>query len=328
MKYFLNIFVLILLLGINPKGYTQEKYWVDIVMATYPEDIESIEALTKKIDYDFKAPKDKVRALYLWLASNIDYDVYNEVTQPANQWILYSSEADKARKMKAILKGRLDDYFINKKALCKGYSGLFELGCELMGIKAASIHGFSKVGSNDIAKTVRYKNHSWNAVWLEGRWQFLDITWSAGYEDTNSGQWIKYLNDYYYLTSPEVFITSHYPMDSSWQLLQRPISETQFFAEPIYYPAYFEQNYSLDVSQKGKIYIAKNTIKLEFKSLPEATPLYYSFDGQTSVLPVTHVIKNRAGNYEVMIPAKKGKYQQLTLFTEFTPILDFKIAVN
>lgn len=328
MKYLSNILLIILLVVTTPQVAGQENQWVDTVMATYPTQFESIEALCKRIDYDFKEPENKVRALYLWLATNISYDVYNEVTKPTSEWIIYSSERDKRRKKRALLHARLADYFTEKKALCRGYTGLFERGCELLNIKAASIHGYSKVHSSDIAKGVRYKNHSWNAVWLDGQWRFLDITWSAGYDDPNSGRWIPYLNDYFYLTPPEVFITSHYPVDPVWQLLQRPISEAQFFAEPIYYPAYFEHNYSLDRSQKGKIYITKNTIRLEFKSLPEGTPLYYSFDGKTSILPVKQVVKNKRDNYEVVIPARRRKYKQLTLFTEFTPILDFKIAVN
>jgi transglutaminase/protease-like cytokinesis protein 3 len=197
-----------------------------------------------------------------------------------------------------------------------------------MDIPVQSIHGFSKVQVNDIENSMRYKNHSWNAVWLGGRWNFVDVTWSAGYEDPTSGRWIARLNEYFYKTPPDVFITSHYPVNPIWQLLSHPISEAQFFAEPIYYPAYFDQNYSLEQSQKGNLRITKNTIRLEFISLPEDTPIYYSFDGQTSIRPVKSVLKNNNDNYEVVIPAKKGKYKQLTLYTQFTPILDFKIAGN
>ncbi len=328
MKYIANILLIFFLLSATSCLVAQDDNWVDTVMATYPSDFKNIEGLVERIDYDFKLPKDKVRALYLWLASNIKYDEYHEATKPVSEWILFTSEYDKERKKKALFRARLDDYFTQKKALCRGYSSLFELGCELMGIKARSVNGYSKVRVNDIAKSVWYKNHAWNAVWLNAKWNFIDITWSAGYVDTSSGRWIPYFNDYYYEVPAEIFIRSHYPVDPFWQLLQRPISEVQFFAEPIYYPAYFEQNYSLEQSQNGKIMITGNTIRLEFNSLPENTPLYYSFDGQTSILPVKRILKNKANNYEVVIPARKGKYKQLTLYTEFMPILDFKIAAH
>lgn len=321
----LVLFVLLCNIGIC---WAQNDESVDIVMATYPSDFETIQELVKRIDYDFKQPENKVRALYLWLAKHIEYDIYYQVTPPAAQWIVFTSQADKQQKKDALLKQRMALYFKERKALCRGYAGLFQMGCELMDIPVTAIHGYAKVSVHDIVKGAHYKNHSWNAVFINNRWNFIDLTWSAGYHEPNSGTWVARLNEYFYLTPPEIFIKSHFPVAPQWQLIQRPITEAQFFSEPIYYPAYFERKYALIDSQEGEVVITQDHIQLEFTSLPENTPLYYSFGGSNQILPVKEVIKNEQQHYVVYIPVPKQQQSQLTVYSEFIPVLDFKISAN
>lgn len=49
---------------------------VDKIMYSY-SNINSIEELTKRIDYDFKTNIEKARALYTWISLNIRYKLKN-----------------------------------------------------------------------------------------------------------------------------------------------------------------------------------------------------------------------------------------------------------
>ena len=48
------------------------------------------------------------------------------------------------------------------------------------------------------------------------------------------------VNDFYFLTDPDKFITKCFPNDSHWQLLDRPISKQQFEDLPFLQPSFYE----------------------------------------------------------------------------------------
>jgi transglutaminase/protease-like cytokinesis protein 3 len=71
-------------------------------------------------------------------------------------------------------------------------------------------------------------NHAWNSIWLGDGWYLLDVTWGAGYI-TEDKEFVRFINDAYFLTEPEEFIKGHFPDDMQWQLLDHPISFDEFF---------------------------------------------------------------------------------------------------
>ena len=77
-------------------------------------------------------------------------------------------------------------------------------------------------------------NHSWNTVFLDKDWYLIDCTWGAGHIDEN-GKFQQKFTEFYFLTNPSEFITSHFPyidkdMEESpkWQLLKNPITLEEF----------------------------------------------------------------------------------------------------
>jgi len=161
--------------------------------------------LTENMDNDF----DKVRAFYMWISTNISYD------------------------MPAFIHNRQENQGIHSvlrsgKALCTGFSLLFNYLCEIEGIRSEIINGYAKglgYTKNDVFDR---SNHAWNAVFIHGDWYLLDVTWAAGNPNYLSESKSKINPNIFFLTDPEVFIQTHLPEDPSWQLLDVKISISEF----------------------------------------------------------------------------------------------------
>lgn len=165
--------------------------------------------LASAITKNAQSENAKVIAIYKWIASNISYD--NELRLSSKlQKEIYTSEENVIKKV-----------LERKMALCGGFAFLFKSLCEDVGISAKVIHGFTKDYSGKIQKSKK-PNHTWNAVKLNGKWQLLDITWAISYgsEDTP--------DDFWFLTKPTDFIYSHYPEESKWTLVEKPIPFSEF----------------------------------------------------------------------------------------------------
>ena len=59
-------------------------------------------------------------------------------------------------------------FFINKSAMCHGYSSTFQLFMDMLNIECMTV--FGTPGGNDVA-------HSWNMVRLDGDWYCVDTAW-------------------------------------------------------------------------------------------------------------------------------------------------------
>ncbi|MBQ8202963.1 MAG: hypothetical protein IJZ75_01605 [Clostridia bacterium] len=64
---------------------------------------------------------------------------------------------------------------VNGKAVCEGYSKLFQYLCYCVGINATQIIGTADGG-----------NHMWNGVNIDGKWYHIDVTWG------DSGDYLNY----------------------------------------------------------------------------------------------------------------------------------------
>lgn len=105
-------------------------------------------------------------------------------------------------------------------------------------IEARVISGYAKpygytIG-DDVSKSDSCK-HLWNSVLIDGKWFLMDCTWGAGFVKPKDKKYIRWPNDFYFFTDPEIFISDHFPMmdndyDTSckWQLLEMPITLETF----------------------------------------------------------------------------------------------------
>lgn len=165
--------------------------------------------LARSITDGQRSEEAKSKAIFNWIAANIAYD-HTLHTSKTLQKEIYTSEANVVQ---TALK--------RKKALCGGYAMLFRDLCAEVGIKAEIVHGYTKL-YNGQARTTNKVNHTWNSVKINGQWKLLDITWAKSHSRNARP------NLFWYHTSPNDFIKTHYPENKQWTLQRNPISLKEF----------------------------------------------------------------------------------------------------
>lgn len=175
-----------------------------------------VETLTQGIDDDLR----KVKILHDWIADNIAYDV------------------------PALLSGDLQDpaYEVtlrSRKAVCEGTAVLLKEMCDRARIPCEEVIGYARGATFGIDEREDLKdfNHAWNAVKVGGQWHLIDATWDAGHADgTRFNK--RFSTNYLYL-APEHFVNTHYPKDPRWQLLDEPLSRSDFASQPVLNARFF-----------------------------------------------------------------------------------------
>ncbi|NXM74933.1 KY peptidase, partial [Serilophus lunatus] len=170
----------------------------------------SVEELVKALLKQARTDLEKVRAIWMWICHNIEYDVegfHNKDQLPTQpEYVLRMG-----------------------KSICGGYAKLFEQMCSIAGIQCKKLSGYSKGYGYKIGQTfTEDSNHAWNAVYLEGRWHLLDSTWGSGSVDDSCTEFTYRYNEFYFLTHPALFINSHFPNNSNWQLLKPTVTLKEF----------------------------------------------------------------------------------------------------
>lgn len=198
---------------------------------------QNIDSLANFINAFNFSEKEKARFIYRWITNNISYDV--------DGFRLLEIGKSKQR-IKKVLQ--------SKKAVCQGYSNLFEALATKLNLKSWTILGYGKtrVGGN-------MDYHAWNGVQIENKWYLLDATWASGY--MQDGNFVKFFNDNYFLSPPSEFVKNHLPLDPIWQLSEYPLSKSNFDMDtkPLKFKAVSFQDslnvyFSLDSINREKVF--------------------------------------------------------------------------
>ncbi len=208
-------FILILLLSCL-NIYPQDDNF-DVIIKTLKhissEDQSSTESLSRYIRENFSSKTDRLKAVYYWTATQIDYATEQRTT---SQYFT-STEQLISRTMKS------------KRAVCHGFSEVFnELAIQL-GFESYVVLGYT----NQNPGSIRRAGHAWNAVRLDEDWYLFDPTWGAGhfllkFNETGNPRYVKDFSAAYFMKRPEDFIRTHMPFDPIWQFRDEPISFFDF----------------------------------------------------------------------------------------------------
>uniref|UniRef100_A0A3Q2Z0S3 Kyphoscoliosis peptidase n=1 Tax=Hippocampus comes TaxID=109280 RepID=A0A3Q2Z0S3_HIPCM len=173
--------------------------------------VHDVAAIVQNIASVAKSELEKIRAIWVWLCHNIEYDIGGYLGQSEK---LCSPE-------EVIATGR---------GVCCGYSGLCMQMCRLVGVECQEVAGHSKGIGYRQGQSLRNvkSDHLWNAVLLGGQWFLMDACWGAGRVDMEHQSFVKRFDDFYFLTDPEEFIDSHFPDEERWQLLEAPVTLEEF----------------------------------------------------------------------------------------------------
>lgn len=315
MKKIVLLFLLFSI-GVKSQGFNK----VDHLVLNYPK-FTKVKDLAKKIQQDFSKDEHKVRAGFIWLTKNINYNLkeYYNPTQRSYSFS-YSSEAEKQQKIQDQKDKIINAAFKTKKGVCEEYAQSFKKICDLLNIEAAVIKGNVKNHVTEIGKPQKISNHAWNAVKLNNQWIVLDATWAAGY--LQNGKWIKDYNNYYYNIPKEKIFKTHLPEKSIWVLRFGRITQQEFYNQPIYGQQFLNLKTTLVSPKKGIVYVNnQNNIKLIFKNLDNKSLLFYTFKGNN--LAKKPIIETKENNTILKIPNAK-RNSVLNLFINNSLALQFK----
>ncbi len=311
--------ILFVLLILPFNNQAQDYTKVDNIVKNYPKKFSSTIDLANRISADFNLDEEKVRAIYQWLNINVKYDEFNAVFDVGDYRIIYFSEEDRLRQIEYKIKKKIKRILSTNKAVCLGYSQVFKAVCDHIGIQSEIVPGYAKTDFYQINSDAKYKNHAWNAVKINNKWQLLDITWStvARLKD------FKHYNDYYFFVDPKEFILTHFPVDKNWQLLENTVSKDKFFKTPIFYANYFIDDFKITDFQNGILEINNKMIHVYFDKIPKAKRISYSMDGEV-YKPLTYK-KTKTGNYVGSFKYTNDRNKNVTIYSGPLPVLSFAI---
>lgn len=268
--------------------------------------------LTKNLDTD----AEKFRAIYMWVSKNIKGD-HAAVSKNTRKRTRFKNDSIKLNLWnKSFNKILFKKLLKNKKTVCTGYAYLIRELCTLTNIEAKIIDGYGRSAEVNIGE-LSIPNHSWNAIKLNTKWYLADATWSSGYTDLNRNTFILDYNDGYFLTEPQLFLKSHYPLVEKWKLLQDDVSSTLNFVNA---PLVYGETFKLQIITIYPIEMKNNISKDEefFFQLQENNELDLSqIDIQIENFPYTKPISIKRTNKKIHIKYKfkfKGFYDVHLLY--------------
>jgi len=189
--------------------------------------------VTKK----FSENKDKVRAIFDWIAYNISFDC-------------------KAARNNGNEKTNSDDVLKFRKTTSTGYATLFQDMCSVVKIRCLTVNGYAKYSVEDINEKPDQFNHAWVVVQLgqsPESWFYVDPTWGSGFTDAKMITYTKQFNDDYFFASKSLFNFQHYPDNQAWQIGAGPKSLKDFIALPLVKHSAYEFGLAGFVPQEGFI---------------------------------------------------------------------------
>lgn len=261
------------------QALTQErKEFIDAHALAAPADVEkSSRTLALYLTQQFNSERERLRAIYRWIADRITYDVDSYLS---------------GREVKV----SAEDVLAKRVSVCEGYASLFSDLAAHAGLNVQNIRGHAKGFGASLAFAPDAKpNHMWTAVRLDGEWLLIDTTWGAGY--VSDGKFKKVLSEAFFLVPPEQLAFTHFPIDHRWQLQKTPkISLQEFNALPHLPTTYFNQ------------YLSPHETWDTIKAPDFGGTLVHTFDlpvglAKVNKAPLSHALKMQ-GSYSFVIESQ------------------------
>lgn len=225
-------------------------------------------ALSQQLTAFCHTDREKVRSIFSWITGHISY--YKPTPKKAKRRsvdAMYEEEDDDTGALKPVTERIAIKVLKDRKTHCEGYARLFKSLCDHAGIRAEIITGYARTDMNRMESKFR-TNHSWNAVYFDSAWHLLDATWASGYTTTFSGDFVKYYNEYYFLSPPEDFIRHHYPDDLRWSLMADPPALDEFRRTPFRQRSFIKYGITDFYPSRGIIEASVgDTINIELETL-------------------------------------------------------------
>lgn len=210
MKTIVKYILVFCLITLSFSAISQNYGRVDAIVKNYPAKFRKAELLAKKINEDFNTQAEKARAIYSWIAFNIEYDVALMGKQKPTRFF-YTSEADLlSQKTKHLIK-KANTTIRKGSGVCEHYATLYAVTAFYCGLDSYIIGGKANNGEN-------IEGHAWNSVKIGNKWYLIDATWGAGYID--EGVFVQKFKPHFFMANPEQFSKTHTPIFERWKLAE------------------------------------------------------------------------------------------------------------
>lgn len=312
------------LLFLSAGSYGQDFVATDALIGSYPPDFSSPRELADRLARDFKTEPERVRGLFTWIATHIEYDMplYREIARGGKVAFWYKSENDRKAQERKFTADLALKTLRSHKAVCQGYTALFRTVCNELGIDCIDISGTAKSTLSQIGRLPAKSNHVWNAVRIDGVWQLVDVTWAAG-NVNEKGQFVRRFNPAYFCTPAERFFLNHFPEDT--RLASTVPSPSAFARLPLYYSTYLQSECELVSPTAGCLATDRPVrIPFRFNGLPEDAELGYCFNGDRYLNRASVVREGDATYFEV--PLQPGQKGYLTVFLNNRSLVAYKLG--
>lgn len=257
-KSIISFIFLLSVLCIGQRSFSQIDPYrnVDSIMRAYSGKVKTVDDLynvTYFIRKNFSEDSLRLRASFIWITDNIDYDVKS-----------YLNEDPKATRLEYVIKV--------KKAVCGGYATLLKYFCDAFKIENEIVDGYARTGKKGIyISQQRLKsNHAWNAVKINNTWRLMDPTWAAGTVDESHEKNQKYyrgFNEFYYFMPPQRAILNHLPRQAKFQFLTPLTNEFTFKKQPLFTSDYLVDDIQKVYPETALLKMNKgDTLVIKFKS--------------------------------------------------------------
>lgn len=196
--------------------------------------LNDLPALSEKLTKGLNTDVEKFRAIFTWVSLNIsnDHELFI-VNKRKREKLTGNAKAlnDWNREMSERTIKRLVD---SRRTVCTGYAYLVRKLAMHAGIQCEIIHGYGRTVEANIGGP-GLANHSWNAVRLDNKWYLCDPTWASGAYDRKKHLVVSKYEPSYFLPAPELFVRNHYPIDTTWIMLDKKPSLREFLDGPVIY---------------------------------------------------------------------------------------------
>jgi transglutaminase/protease-like cytokinesis protein 3 len=243
----MRVFILTILVFSSLQSFSQNSSFDKV--DKYVEGLQvsraiSLDNLVTTLTKSFDSPTLKTRAIYYWMAKNIQYDHEGFKN---DYWKKHPSE-----------QSMLMDTYKLRKGICSGYSSLFKYMLSKAKIECEVVNGYLRHDLRTVI--IDSLNHAWNVVKLNNKWFLFDVTGAAGGTLTNQ------VDNFWFKTPPELFILNHYPENVTWTLLDKNITLNDFKNSPVYTSTFIGMSIVNDFSRKGVYQAVDNVVELELKT--------------------------------------------------------------
>lgn len=247
MKNFLIGFLLFFQINVHSQDFEK----VDQIVAAYPT-FATQSDLINRINLDFKLPSEKARALFYWICNTISYDVdfYNRIESENIQAFSYKTEKEFQEKNKKFNEDLASKTFQTKKAVCDGYSALYKILANKLGLECELVRGDLKSDPEQIGNKPT-TNHSWNAIKIDGQYKLIDCTLAAGTISSKTQSFVFDYNDVFFCTDPKLFLYNHFPDDAKWLLTNTTMAYYQGL--PVFFADYLKDSTNIGLPKKGML---------------------------------------------------------------------------